>query len=225
MAKINYYAENLHSERLRQVYETELPRVAEYLEREIDFVRSHLKKSDCVLEIAAGYGRIMREIAPGVKSVTGIDISEKNVAYGKNYLKDVTNAELLVMDAHRLDMQERFDAILCLQNGLSSVKADDPEAFVIKMLKSLKNGGTALFSTYHPKFWEGRLAWFREQAAKGLLGELDMEKTKEGVIVCRDGFRATTHRRERLEMIGRAAGYEWQIFEVDDSSLFLVIKK
>lgn len=82
------------------------------------------------------------------------------------------------MDAHRLDMQERFDAILCLQNGLSSVKADDPEAFVIKMLKSLKNGGTALFSTYHPKFWEGRLAWFREQAAKGLLGELDMEKRK-----------------------------------------------
>ena len=95
----------------------------------------------------------------------------------------------------------------------------------MKLLKSLKNGGTALFSTYHPKFWEGRLAWFREQAAKGLLGELDMEKTKEGVIVCKDGFRATTHRRERLEMIGRAAGYEWQIFEVDDSSLFLVIKK
>ncbi|MCD7952607.1 MAG: class I SAM-dependent methyltransferase [Synergistaceae bacterium] len=80
MANRNYYAENLHSERLRQVYETELPRVAEYLEREIGFVRSRLKKSDCVLEIAAGYGRIMREIAPGVKSVTGIDISEKNVA-------------------------------------------------------------------------------------------------------------------------------------------------
>ena len=49
-------------------------------------MRSRLKKGDRVLEIAAGYGRIMREIAPGVKSVTGIDISEKNVAYGKEYL-------------------------------------------------------------------------------------------------------------------------------------------
>lgn len=225
MANLNYYAERLNAERLRQVYETKLPRVAEYLQREIDFVRSRLKKSDCVLEIAAGYGRIMREIAPSVKSVTGIDISEKNVAYGKEYLKNTKNAGLLVMDAHRLDMPGQFDAALCLQNGLSAVRANEPEAFAAKVLKALKAGGTAYFSTYHPKFWEQRVAWFKEQAAKGLLGELDIEKTKDGVIVCKDGFRATAHPRGTLEEIGRSTGYEWQIFEVDDSSLFLTIKK
>ncbi len=52
-----------------------------------------------------------------------------------------------------------------------------------------------------------------------------MEKTKNGVIVCKDGFRATTHSIADLEKIGRSTGCRWQIFEVDDSSIFLVIEK
>ena len=54
-------------------------------------------------------------------------------------------------------------------------------------------GGRALFSSYSPKFWEHRLSWFREQADKGLLGAIDEEKTRDGLIVCRDGFVARTH--------------------------------
>jgi 2-polyprenyl-6-hydroxyphenyl methylase/3-demethylubiquinone-9 3-methyltransferase len=36
------------------------------------------------------------------------------------------------------------------------------------------------------------LKWFELQSEVGLLGEIDYEKTKEGVIVCKDGFTATT---------------------------------
>ena len=221
----NYYTNSLNAQRLWQVYDTAIPRVSEYLQRETAFVRDRLKKTDAVLEIAAGYGRIMKELAPFVGSITGIEISGGNVCFGGEYLKNIANTELLVMDAHNIDYDSCFDAVLCLQNGLSAIRADVPEAFAAKVIRALKIGGKAYFSTYHPNFWEQRVAWFQEQARKGLIGELDVEKTKNGVIICKDGFRATTHSITDLEKIGRSTGCLWQIHEVDDSSIFLVIEK
>ena len=221
----NYYTNSLNAQRLWQVYDTAIPRISEYLQRETAFVRDRLKKTDAVLEIAAGYGRIMKELAPFVGSITGIEISGGNVHFGGEYLKNIANTELLVMDAHNIDYDSCFDAVLCLQNGLSAIRADVPEAFAAKVIRALKIGGKAYFSTYHPNFWEQRIAWFQEQARKGLIGELDMEKTKNGVIICKDGFRATTHSITDLEKIGRSTNCGWQIFEVDDSSIFLVVEK
>ena len=221
----NYYTNSLNAQRLWQVYDTAIPRVSLYLQRETAFVRDRLKKTDAVLEIAAGYGRIMKELAPFVGSITGIEISGGNVHFGEEYLKNIANTELLVMDAHNIDYDSCFDAVLCLQNGLSAIRADVPEAFAAKVIRALKIGGKAYFSTYHPNFWEQRIEWFQEQASKGLIGELDMEKTKNGVIICKDGFRATTHSITDLEKIGRSTNCDWQIFEVDDSSIFLVVEK
>ena len=54
---------------------------------------------------------------------------------------------------------------------------------------------------------------------------LDMEKTRDGVIICKDGFKATTQTPEDYEAIGRASGFPYEVVEVDQSSLFLVIRK
>ncbi|WP_303874628.1 hypothetical protein [Tepidanaerobacter acetatoxydans] len=75
------------------------------------------------------------------------------------------------------------------------------------------------------KFWKYRLIWFKEQAEKGVLGELDLDKTKNGVIICKDGFKAITYTLEDLKMIGYLSGYKYQIQEVDESSIFLIIHK
>ena len=52
-----------------------------------------------------------------------------------------------------------------------------------------------------------------------------MEQTKDGVIICKDGFRATTSTPEDFEHIGKMLGCPYEIKEVDGSSLFLVIDK
>ncbi len=223
--KENYYAEKLNAEKLYQVYETAIPRVLQYLEAEIDFVRKDLKGNERVLELGAGYGRIMKALAPSVGSIVGIDIAKESIELGKEYLKDNPNAELYVMDAHNINLSDEFDIVLCLQNGLSAIKGGDPEKLVVDTLNLLKKGGRAYFSTYSPKFWEYRVAWFQEQADKGLLGELDMEKTRDGKIVCKDGFSATTYSSDELERLGKASGCEWHVVEVDQSSLFLIIQK
>ncbi|MEA4933451.1 MAG: class I SAM-dependent methyltransferase [Lawsonibacter sp.] len=217
----NYYAENLNSQKLFQVYDTAIPRVRQYFDAEIDFVRQRLKGHEHVLELGAGYGRIVRELAPYCASIVGMDISEESVHLGASYLQDFPNADMIAMDVHEMNFSHPFDVILCLQNGLSAMRADD--AVIQRVLSYLAPGGTAYFSTYSANFWDHRLAWFQEQADKGLLGELDMEQTKNGVIVCKDGFRATTHSPADLESIGRNSGLAYEVTEVDESSLFLIL--
>ena len=224
MAGTDYYALNLNSQSLFRVYDTAIPRVRRYLQAEMDFVKRRLNGSERVLEVGAGYGRILRELAPSAHSLVGVDISEDSVRFGREFLKSCANVRLEVMDGHHLDFRDEFDAVLCLQNGLSAMKGE-ASRIVSGCLKAARPGGRAFFSTYSGKFWEHRLAWFEEQAEKGLLGEIDRERTRDGVIVCKDGFRARTFTEEDLIALGQSSGYGYQVQEVDESSLFLVITK
>lgn len=222
--KENYYVQNLNAQKLFQVYDTKISRIKQYLKSEISFVQKKLQGSESVLELGAGYGRIMKELAPYCNLITGIDISKENVDLARAYLRDLPNTRVEVMDAHRLSFQERFDVILCLQNAMSAMRVE-PIGFVKEITALLADGGTAYFSSYDSKFWEYRLDWFREQACKGLLGEIDEEKTKDGVILCKDGFTAKTHSLADMEAIGKSSGYEYVVTEVDESSVFLIINK
>lgn len=219
----NYYADKLNSQSLFQVYETAIPRVQQYLDSEIDFVRHKLKKSDRVLEVGAGYGRIMKHLASYCETIAGIDISADNVESGKEYLKDCPNASMMEMDVHQISFNQDFDVVLCLQNGLSAIGAT--AEVIEKILNIAAPGGTIYFSTYSEKFWKWRIQWFEEQAKKDLLGEIDYSRTKDGVIACKDGFRASTQTREEYIKLGKNVPYSFEIQEVDDSSLFLIIQK
>jgi 2-polyprenyl-6-hydroxyphenyl methylase/3-demethylubiquinone-9 3-methyltransferase len=220
----NYYEQSLNSTKLFQVYQTKYPRVKRYLDKEIDFVRRNLRGSERVLEVGAGYGRIIKELAPFTASIVGTDISEASVDLGKNYLKECHNCSIQVMDTHKLEFIEEFDVVLCLQNGLSAMKGQ-PAHTIEQCMKVLIPGGRAYFSTYSANFWEHRLAWFHEQADKGLLGEIDMQKTCDGVIVCKDGFVAITFSEDELKKLAIESGYNYSIEEVDESSLFLMLEK
>ncbi len=224
MSKESYYKQSLNAQKLYNVYETKHDRVKQYLNAEIDFVRKNLYGSEVVLELGAGYGRIVKELAPYCKEIIGVDISEGNVNFGMEYLEGVENARLIVMDVHNLELDGLFDVILCLQNGLSAMKIE-PLSYINSIMALLNEGGRAYISTYSPNFWEHRLAWFQEQAEKGLLGEIDMEKTKDGIIICKDGFQAKTHSPEDLDAIGKVSGCAYEVIEVDESSVFLVITK
>jgi 2-polyprenyl-6-hydroxyphenyl methylase/3-demethylubiquinone-9 3-methyltransferase len=219
-----YYAQKLNSGKLYEVYRTRIPRVIRYLQAEIDFVRGHLRGEEKVLELGAGYGRIMKELAPFLLRITGIDIAEQSVAFGKEYLKEIPNCTIEVMDAHSPKFDETFDVVLCLQNGLSAIKGD-PENLIRRSVRLLAEGGKAFFSSYSPKFWEHCLAWFREQADRGLLGEIDMEKTGNGRIVCKDGFTATTFDLRDMERLGELSGCRYRVEEVEESSIFLILFK
>ncbi len=221
----SYYAEKLSAERLRRCYEVAPPRVQQYLRAEINFVTEYIRPGDNVIDLGCGYGRIIPRLAEKAKSVVGVDISASSLALGRRLLKGIANCRLQRMDATALDFPDSsFEVVLCVQNGISAFKAD-PVLLMREAIRVTRKNGAILFSSYSEKFWEHRLEWFRKQAAEGLIGEIDEERTGNGVIICKDGFKATTYAPDQFLAVARECGVDAEIFEVDDSSVFCVIEK
>jgi 2-polyprenyl-6-hydroxyphenyl methylase/3-demethylubiquinone-9 3-methyltransferase len=118
-----------------------------------------------------------------------------------------------------------MDVVVCLQNGISAFHVDQ-RALIKEAVRVTKPGGMAIFSTYSEKFWEHRLKWFTLQAKAGLVGEMDREKTRNGSIVCHDGFISSAMNPKKfLELTRWIRGIKVMVREVDDSCLFFIIRK
>ena len=218
-----YYEERLAGERLRACYEIAPPAVKAYLEAEIAFVAARTSASARLLELGCGYGRALRALAPRVRKAVGIDTSLESLALASGWLAGTPNVRLAAMDAARLAVAARsFDLTVCLQNGLSAF-AVDPIAVVTEAVRVTRPGGVVLLASYSERFWRDRLAWFEAQAALGLIGAIDDRATGDGVIVCRDGFRATTFDERRFTELAARLGLASTVTEVAGASLVLEI--
>ena len=222
---MGYYSEKLAGIRLRECYDIAPARVKQYLEAEIQYVLSRTKPEDSVLELGCGYGRVALEIAGAAKHVVGIDTAPESIALARSLVKDGMHCEFLEMDAAAPGFDDnRFDLVVCIQNGICAFGAD-PYVLVKEAIRVTCPGGHILFSSYSDKFWPHRLEWFEQQAERGLLGEIDYDTTGDGAIVCKDGFRAGAMGDVEFRELCKRIELEPNIFEVDESSLFCELVK
>lgn len=219
-----YYEEKLAAGRLKRCYELATPMVEVYLRGEIDFIRSRIPPDGSLLELGCGYGRALKQFAGHVSKLAGIDSSAASLRLAQEDFLG-TPCHFSVMDAGHLGFADNsFETVICIQNGISAFKVDRLE-LMREALRVTAPGGQILFSSYAARFWPFRLEWFEIQAANGLVGEIDHEATREGVIVCKDGFRAFTVGPAEFLGYAAALGYPATITEVAGSSLFCEIKK
>jgi 2-polyprenyl-6-hydroxyphenyl methylase/3-demethylubiquinone-9 3-methyltransferase len=219
----DYYSEKLSAERLKRVYEIATPGIRRYLESEIAYIVDRIGPGDSVVELGCGYGRVLRNLSRAAEFVVGIDSSLSSVEMAREYLADVSNCHLFTMDAAALGFRDRvFDVVACIQNGLSAFKVN-PHDLVSECVRVTRPGGRILLSSYSERFWLDRLEWFEMQAKEGLLGEIDYDATGDGVIVCKDGFRATTFSPDDFQSLAAELRLSCTIEEVDESSLFCEI--
>ena len=219
--KKDYYAKKLSAERLRKVYEVASPRVRQYLEEEIRFVLDRIAPDARVLELGCGYGRVLERLASRTKKIVGIDTSWESLKIAAQQGR--AGSMLALMNAVSLGFAEKtFDLVVCIQNGISAFKVE-PLDLMREAVRVTRAGGRVLFSSYSESFWPQRVEWFREQAGHGLLGEIDEEATGNGVIVCKDGFKATTFSPDDFLALASSLGLTAEIFEVDESSIFCEI--
>jgi SAM-dependent methyltransferase len=220
----SYYSQRLSAERLRRCYDLAPPRVQRYLQAEIDFVRDRTRPTDSVLELGCGYGRVLAQLIGAARVVVGIDTSSDSLRLARQLIGDTPSCHLAEMDACAMNFPDHsFDVVLCIQNGISAFGVDR-RTLLSEAIRVTAPGGTLLFSSYSPRFWKDRLEWFRIQAAHGLLGEIDEQATGDGVIVCKDGFRATTVSGDEFLALCAECGVEGRITAVDDSSIFCEIR-
>ena len=219
----SYYSDRLAAERLKRCYEIATPRVRQYLEAEIKHVLSRIKKNDIVLELGCGFGRVLKRLCPAAIAAVGIDIAGPSLELAEKLLRGLPNYRLCLMNAADLEFPDGFfDVVVCVQNGISAFHMDTGE-LIKEAVRVTAKGGSVLFSSYSDKFWSDRLEWFYLQSEEGLIGEIDSAKTGNGVIVCRDGFRATTVGPEKFGRLEAELGLKAVITEVDESSVFMEI--
>ena len=185
---------------------------------------THINPSDSVLELGCGYGRILHQLLDATKSVTGTDTSRDSLELAMSSPRLRTSCHLSQMDAKTLGFREDcFDRTVCIQNGISAFKIE-PRVLMTEAVRVTRDGGICLFSSYSDRFWDHRLEWFKIQSEKGLLGEIDWERTGNGIIVCKDGFEATTFSEDDFRTLTSSLGLKAEIVEVDQSSVFCEIE-
>jgi SAM-dependent methyltransferase len=218
-----YYGEKLSAGRLERVYAIAPPRVRRYLEAEIDHVLAFVRPGDAVLELGCGYGRVLEPLARKAGIAFGIDTSFESLSLGNAAPGRAGNCAFAQMDAVRLGFPDgSFDRVVCIQNGISAFHADT-RALVRESVRVTRPGGLALFSSYSEAFWEHRLEWFVLQAEAGLVGPIDRERTRDGTIVCADGFTATTVSGRQFAAIAEELDLSARVVEIDSSSVFCEI--
>lgn len=220
----DYYSQKLSDERLRLCYEIAPPRVRQYLEAEIEHVLGKLKASDFVLELGCGYGRVLGRLLAHVDTSVGIDTSYTSIKLARHEFCNHSHCRLFVMDAVALGFRDRqFDAVICIQNGISAFGVAQRN-LIQEAVRVTRSGGFVLFSSYSERFWKDRLEWFRIQSEKKLIGEIDVEATGNGVIVCKDGFKAGTVSPNDFVLLTSDLDCDSVITEVDNSSIFCELR-
>ena len=224
MNENSYYSEKLSAERLQRCYSIAPPRVRQYMDAELQHILSKIRASDIVLDLGCGYGRVIKPLCRSAKIVIGIDTSKSSLEYGEKLLRGISNYRLFQMNAVDLRFPDGFfDVVTCIQNGISAFHVNKVD-LIKESVRVARSGGLVLFSSYSDKFWEDRLEWFYIQSSEGLLGEIDREQTKDGVIVCKDGFKAYTVSPDEFISLASELNIEPKIEEIDNSSIFCEIK-
>jgi len=218
-----YYTDKLSAYKLKRCYELAPPRIQQYLDAEIRYVLERINPGDCVLELGCGYGRVLSALVQKTNHVIGIDTSLDSIRLAKELIGPSEKCNLLRMDAAHLAFPDHiFDVVICIQNGISAFHVD-PRGVLQESIRVAKSNGLVLFSSYSEKIWKDRLLWFQLQSKAGLIGEVDSKKTRDGVIVCKDGFTATTLSKAQFRLLTKNFHVNTRIVEVDESSLFCEI--
>ena len=114
---------------------------SDYLREFLD--AGHFSSQDEVLDVGTGTGIIAHTVAPHVKKVTGIDISEEMIRQADD--PKYPNIEWFQMDTHQLEFPDAAFDKLTARMVFHHVTTDTQKGMA-ECFRVLKNGGVMVFS-------------------------------------------------------------------------------
>ncbi|MBN1682273.1 class I SAM-dependent methyltransferase [Candidatus Bathyarchaeota archaeon] len=95
-----------------------------------------------VLEVACGTGRLMSILEEKWYEVTGLDLSSHMLSIARKRCQ----GKLIQEDMRRMNLNEKFDAVLCFGNSFTYIQNDkDIDNTLIKFRQHLEPGGILIF--------------------------------------------------------------------------------
>ena len=122
--------------------------------KEADFVKQtlHMNQETEVLDIPCGVGRHANLLAPGVKSVVGVDNSSSFIEYACQQAKtlNLTNTTYLLEDIRQVQFKDRFDAVIVMFTSFGMFSHEENIKVLTNISKALKKGGQFAIDFLNP---------------------------------------------------------------------------
>ncbi len=134
--------------RFAQYYDSYVGRFRE----DIELYGSFCKKSDSILEVGCGTGRVLEYLLKRGHSITGVDISEEMLNLSRGKLSLFVESGALKLERHNLvdgPLFQRFSKVLVTFYTFNYV-VDRPDAFLKNTYSSMISGGSILMDLFYP---------------------------------------------------------------------------
>lgn len=118
-----------------------------------------------VLDLAGGAGRFAEQAVGQGLTVTLIDLSEQmlqGARQKRNRLSTVEKSRFSIQrqDIAQLDLPDRFDSVLSLNNGLEHLPSRGAIAETLRRVyRQLRKDGRLIVDVHNPAFWTERNQW------------------------------------------------------------------
>ncbi len=139
------YFENSAQSYDKEVYTQGTVTETDFIEKEINY-----DKSKRILDVGCGTGRHAIELAKRGYTVTGVDISQCQLARAKTKAEEAgVQVELIHGDARELSFNNRFDMVIMLcEGGFSLMETDEMNFRILDgAARALKPNGKFIFTT------------------------------------------------------------------------------
>ena len=161
-----YILNHMKDNKMKQWYEALFENSAQKYDKEIfvrgtpgecDFIEQELNynKNIRIIDVGCGTGRHSIELSRRGYRITGIDLSEDQLARAKEKAKQLDlSIDFQRLDARKLPFNGEFDAAIMLCEGAFPLMETDEMNFEIlkNVTKTLKNNGKFIFTTLNGLF-------------------------------------------------------------------------
>lgn len=122
-------------------------------EKWIDFVNNNVKRTDQILDLACGTGRLLVLMKKAGYRASGADLSDDMLAIANEHLNEAGFSETPLFNENMLDLSELgyFDVITCFDDSICYLSdIDEVQTMFNEVIQHLNQSGKFLFDVITP---------------------------------------------------------------------------